>query len=249
MLTILKLKGNGKEITLEIIRSARKTMAIEIKENLRVSVRIPSYLSDKQIKEFVNTKKDWIITKYEQMAEKKYKEKNGFKGNPYYDGARLPLLDSFLLLHIIKAGEENGIWMEPTKDKEGQIHLTLTTLSENKEVLRMAVLSFYKRYAKANLIKIINQYANQMDVTFGRVSVRDQKTRWGSCSSRGNLNFNWKLMMMPEKIVDYIVIHELAHRKQMNHSAAFWKEVELVVPDYKERLAWLRQHEKELVIY
>ena len=79
-----------------------------------------------------------------------------------------------------------------------------------------------------------------MGVTYGKVTLREQKTRWGSCSSKGNLNFNWKLALMPDEILDYVVVHELAHRMEMNHSDKFWKIVENVLPDYRERLSWLK---------
>lgn len=86
----------------------------------------------------------------------------------------------------------------------------------------------------------LNRYAASMGVTFGRVTIRCQQTRWGSCSSRGNLNFNCLLMLAPEEVLDYVVVHELAHRKQMNHSALFWQEVARECPDYKKSLRWLK---------
>lgn len=86
----------------------------------------------------------------------------------------------------------------------------------------------------------LNRHAASMGVTFGRVTIRCQQTRWGSCSSRGNLNFNCLLMLAPEGVLDYVVVHELAHRKQMNHSALFWQEVARECPDYKESLRWLK---------
>lgn len=86
----------------------------------------------------------------------------------------------------------------------------------------------------------LNRHGASMGVTFGRVTIRCQQTRWGSCSSRGNLNFNCLLMLAPEEVLDYVVVHELAHRKQMNHSALFWREVERECPDYKKSLRWLK---------
>ena len=85
-------------------------------------------------------------------------------------------------------------------------------------------------------------FAPLMGVTYGRITIRNQKTRWGSCSSKGNLNFNCLLMLTPPEIVDYVVVHELAHRIEMNHSARFWQEVERVLPDYRQRVSWLKQH-------
>ena len=85
-------------------------------------------------------------------------------------------------------------------------------------------------------------YASIMSVTFGRISIREQKTRWGSCSSDGNLNFNWRLIFAPEEVLDYIVVHELAHRREMNHSRAFYEIVSSILPEYKKSQKWLRDN-------
>lgn len=89
----------------------------------------------------------------------------------------------------------------------------------------------------------VEYFAEMMNVTYGRITIREQKTRWGSCSSKGNLNFNWKLVLMPEEVLDYVVVHELAHRKEMNHSERFWNHVEKVLPDYQARRKLLRELE------
>lgn len=99
-----------------------------------------------------------------------------------------------------------------------------------------------KRLAKELLLKKCRYFAERMGVSYGTVTVREQKTRWGSCSAKGNLNFNWKLTLMPEEILDYLVVHELAHRVEMNHSPAFWAVVAEEIPDYKTRREWLRQN-------
>ena len=103
----------------------------------------------------------------------------------------------------------------------------------------------YRELARALCTERAEYYARRMDVTYGRIAIKNTKTRWGSCSSLGNLNFHWKLALMPPAILDYVVVHELAHRKEMNHSPRFWAEVEKILPDYKERRGWLREHGKE----
>lgn len=112
----------------------------------------------------------------------------------------------------------------------------------NKSLADRAV---YEPEARTVICKRAAYFAEIMGVRFQRIAVREQKTRWGSCSSRGNLNFNWKLILMPEQILDYVVVHELAHLKQMNHSEAFWAEVGRVLPDYKAQRAWLKIHGPE----
>ena len=89
-------------------------------------------------------------------------------------------------------------------------------------------------------------YAPRMGVTYRRITIRDQKTRWGSCSSKGNLSFNWKLALMPERVLDYVVVHELAHRIEMNHSDRFWRIVENQLPDYKALRAKLAEEGRRL---
>ena len=92
----------------------------------------------------------------------------------------------------------------------------------------------------------VEHFAQIIDVTYGRITIRHQKTRWGSCSSKGNLNFNWRLIFAPEEVVDYIVVHELAHRKEMNHSRAFYDVVASVLPDYKVQEKWLKENGEKL---
>ncbi|MDO4312311.1 MAG: SprT family zinc-dependent metalloprotease [Eubacteriales bacterium] len=90
-------------------------------------------------------------------------------------------------------------------------------------------------------------YAELLKVSYGRITIRNQKTRWGSCSSKGNLNFNCLLMLMPDEVIDYVVVHELCHRIEMNHSKEFWALVESVLPDYKNHKKWLKEHDGEFM--
>ena len=138
-------------------------------------------------------------------------------------------------------------------EKSDWIEKTLKRLSDAKERLDGAEpLSpeEIKRLSKEALDYIpkrVEYFAPIVGVEYGRITVRNQKTRWGSCSRKKNLNFNCLLMLTNEKVIDYVVVHELCHLKEMNHSPRFWAEVERVMPDYKEHRLWLKRHGGELM--
>ena len=170
-----------------IIRSNRKTIALQVNPDLTVTVRAPKRMSDREIRLFVQEKESWIQKHVEQLRRR----------NEQYDAQGL----------------------EPL------------TFAELHELADRALEYIPERVA---------YFAGQMGVTYGRITIRNQKTRWGSCSSKGNLNFNCLLMLAPPEVIDYVVVHELCHRKEMNHSKAFWEEVARVMPDYKKALSWLK---------
>lgn len=113
---------------------------------------------------------------------------------------------------------------------------------DREDMLSVEELRKLAKEAAAHIPVRAALFAGQMGVSYNRITIRNQKSRWGSCSSKGNLNFNCLLMLMPPDIIDYVVVHELCHRLEMNHSALFWKEVENVLPDYKKRRKWLKDN-------
>lgn len=99
-----------------------------------------------------------------------------------------------------------------------------------------------RKEARARLTELTERWANRIGVSYGNISIRGQKTRWGSCSSKGNLNYNYLLMLCPDEIVEYVVIHELCHRIHMNHSMKFWEKIEEYCPQHKQARKWLKQN-------
>ena len=179
-------------MTIDIIRSRRKTMALQVRENGSVVVRVPYHTREQEIRSFVGKHLDWIQAQREKFRQSAEQRKSA-----------TPL-----------TGEE---------------------------------LKLLREEARKDLTARTAYFAQKVGVQYGRISIRQQKTKWGSCSSRGNLNFNCLLMLAPENVRNYVVVHELCHRKQMNHSAAFWAEVERAYPDYQSARQWLKTHGQEIM--
>jgi len=133
-------------------------------------------------------------------------------------------------------------------EKKDWIEKKLQKMQKGQEILEQ--LPFFTREEikdlskKASLVipEKVKEYANYIGVDYGRITIRSQRTRWGSCSSAGNLNFNCLLILFPEEVLDYVVVHELCHRKYMNHSANFYREVERVFPEYRKCQKWLKEN-------
>ena len=136
--------------------------------------------------------------------------------------------------------ESKRTWIEKTLEKvSARAQVPKLTEGELEDLVKLGRKVIPARTA---------EWARQVGVTYGRVTVKKQKTLWGSCSAKGNLNFNCLLMLAPEFVRDYVVVHELCHRKQMNHSPLFWAEVERILPYYRDSKKWLKQHGQELML-
>ena len=188
MIQVLYVRDGQQELAAQVIRSNRKTLGLEVKQNLEVYARVPVNLDDKSLKKFIRKNEEWICRTYQ--AEKEAAEKR---------------------------------------------RLTACPLPAEEEKQRIL----------DQFVERVRYYESLMKLYSRRITIRNQKTRWGSCSSRKNLNFNYKLAYMPQEIMDYVVVHELAHLQHMNHSQEFWQLVEQYIPDYKERRKWLKEHGKE----
>lgn len=182
---------NEEPVEVQIIRSSRRSMGLQVKADGTVCARVPMQVMDYAVQEFIEGHAEWIFKKRKLVLSKDNRPD---------------------IVYLPEVTDES--------DRE-----RIQTFIEEK----------------------VSYYASVMGVSYGRITMRNQKTRWGSCSSKGNLNFNCLLMLAPSEILDYVVVHELCHRKQMNHSKAFWLEVEKVLPDYKESIEWLKEEGCQLM--
>lgn len=166
---------------IELIRSKRRTLAIQVTSDGRVVVRAPIRYPVSEINRFIGEKADWIDRHLEKVRD-----------------------------------------------------------IEKKEPITKQEVKYLVTKAKRVIPPKVEHFAKIIGVDYGTITIRMQKSRWGSCSAKGNLNINCLLMKTPDEIIDYVVVHELCHRKEMNHSPRFWAEVEKILPDYKKRKSWLK---------
>lgn len=154
---------------------------------------------------------------------------------------RAPLRTPLSEIQRFVKEKENWIRKTVAKQERKQEHVSELEPLTNAEMQKLGDLALKVLPVRVKL------YAAQMGVTYGRITIRCQKTRWGSCSSAGNLNFNCLLMLAPEEVQNYVVVHELCHRLEMNHSKRFWEQVEKVMPDYKVHQRWLKENGSRLM--
>lgn len=158
---------------------------------------------------------------------------------------RIPLRGSITVARKLVADKQDWLMEKIRLQKQRkQVRDEQAAQSESKYTpqQREGLERRYRQAAKEYFPKRADYYAQQIGVSYERIRIAEQKTRWGSCSSKGTLSFNWKLMLAPPKVLDYVVVHELCHRKEMNHSPRFWKLVEEIMPDYKEYRKWLKEN-------
>lgn len=153
----------------------------------------------------------------------------------YENGESFPYLGQGYILEI----RQYPSYKKPGVMTEGERLVVLTAWRDSASV-KKAVREWYAARAAAIIPERVRLYQSRMGENIGRICIKDVKSRWGSCSSKRNLNFNWRLVMAPLEVLDYVVVHELCHLKEMNHSKDFWALVEEILPDYKKSRAWLK---------
>jgi hypothetical protein len=160
------------------------------------------------------------------------------------EGQRLLFLGEEVILRLLRIPNAFSSLIQGAV-QDGEIRLFLPAQHvawHDQEQRRLLVEALYRTEAQHYFRQRSQYWATRMGVTFQRITIKEQKTRWGSCSNRGNLNFNWRLMFAPRPVIDYVVVHELTHRLHMNHSPAFWDTVRHYLPDFGIHRRWLKDH-------
>ncbi|AVX31425.1 hypothetical protein CTH_1853 [Carboxydocella thermautotrophica] len=212
----------------KIIRSNRKTIAVEIAPDSSLIIRAPKRLPLKIIKDLVQNKEKWIR---EKLQEIELKQKL-YQPLQFKTGDELWYLGEKYIFSITDSCE--NIFLHDYK---------LYFPQDQQERAAELLKQWYKEQSKKLLPARAEYYSQLTGIKFNSIKITGARKRWGSCSSGGNLNFTWRLIMAPLRVIDYVVVHELVHIEFMNHSRQFWARVGEIMPDYKEQKQWLRENQ------
>ena len=226
------------DFPVEIIRTERsKSASIEIEDDI-VKVTVPKNLSDFRIENLIRNRTTWIRQKLKIQTEiirPKPKE--------YVSGETFTYLGRNYRLKCVSDGVEDA------KLKNGYLTVHVekgVTGSDFERSVKTSLEQWYRGHALSKLEEKTKRYASIIGVIPKSVDLKDYKARWGSCSSSGDVTYNWRIIIAPHQIVDYIVVHELCHLLEHNHGPKYWKHVEHVIPNYKDCRQWLKVNGEEL---
>lgn len=209
----------------KIVRSKKRSIALTISADASLIVRAPMAVSIGYIKGLVFEKRAWIIAKKKQaLARGALIPKKGFVNG-----------EEFLYM-----GERHALKIEKCRAIALEDHLYFP--EKHLPRARKKMTAWYKQKALEVITERVAMYSAMTGWKCASVSITGAQKRWGSCGPRGKLHFSWRLIMAPRHIIDYVVVHELAHIPERNHSPRFWNKVGMVLPDYKERRKWLKEH-------
>ena len=210
----------------KVIRTKRKTIALHMTDNATLIVKTPFNVDDEKIMETVSKHKKWIEQKKKEIEARDPK----FSPKEFVNGEGFLYLGRCYRLRIVDDQEV------PLKF-EGGFYLLRNAMPQARELF----IEWYKNIAYEKISERVKLYAQKRGFKYNRVNITSAQKRWGSSSSKGNLNFPWRLVMAPLSVIDYVVIHELVHLEEKNHGKAFWGKVKMLMPDYEKNKDWLNK--------
>ena len=206
-------------------------MCIRIKHDNRIEVLAPSHISNADISSFVISKRQWIEKKqaFNRHVRTPYQAKD------FIDGESFKLLGHDCTLRLTTSQEPRVM------SAAGLLQVSLADIGD-KQAVRKLIESWYQQQAQELLTSLCASCSRDIGVHAASVGIKNYRSRWGSCHHDGRIYFNWRIIMAPESVVRYVVIHELCHLLHANHSRAYWQTVESFMPDYRHCKAWLNIH-------
>lgn len=227
----------GSTIRYTVVRSARrkKTLTITIDPGNGVRVLVPARTPNAEIEAIVRKRAGWILRKLAEERPEPQPRRFATGEKLYYLGRELPLLVQ------LTTGEPPSVSLEA-----GAFRIACPgglPEEDRTAAIEHALLGWYRERAADLLRESVERWQPKVGISPARISIGDQKTRWGSCSSKGSLRFNLRLAMVPQALIDYVAVHELCHLLEANHAAGFWQHVHRVMPDFEARRRRLKEFE------
>ena len=222
--------AKNRSLNYRVLKSQRRSFALQIEPGGGLIIRAPAHCSQSDIQRLLDKHENWIKTHVH--AAKEHPPAQFIEGEQYfYLGQQYPLVFGDSGSHSIKF-DQAFIVAEELRFKAESI-----------------ILQWFQREAGKYLGHRCQELATQFNFSFTRLRLNNAKTNWGSCSIRGSINLNWRLLHCPPEVIDYIIIHELSHLREMNHSPRFWALVKKLSPDYQRHKNWLRQNSNKIRIF
>jgi hypothetical protein len=225
------------DLTFELRRNRRRTIGLVVERDGRLVITAPNDCKLETIQEFIEEKRFWI---YRKLSEK---EMLFPKRRPreFVSGEGFPYLGRTYRLKLIKGKVDEESFLPDLRMNQGRFEL----LASERERGREHFIRWYCSHAEPWIIQHMNRFVNRIDVNPTGIKVRDLGYRWGSCSAGGRLNFHWRVILAPPRIVEYIIVHELVHMTERLHTPKFWAFLERVMPDFPARQQWLAENGAE----
>ena len=230
--------ADGQRLEYTLIQSVRQNVLFQALPDGALRVYAPRALGLREVDRMVRERAE-ALRDMQRDVDRRVQEDR--RSHPVQDGSTILIEGAPHALRLSEGRRVSGAI------EGGLFRLTLPE-PDSDPAVRGAIRGLLSERALERIRQRLQYYAPIIGVTPGRVTIREQKTRWGSCSSKGNLNFNWKLIMAPPQVLDYVVIHELCHLIEFNHSPRFWRLVEAQMPDYEAWKKWLKGHREDLYL-
>lgn len=225
----------------QLKRSKRKTISISFDKEAKLIVRAPEWVPLAEIEAFLIKKAEWIeATRRRLLRQKKEELSTRLR---LENGDEVPYLGKKLVLTVIREDRKSG----RVKRVDERL-LLFVPYAADHEYCRGQLEKWFRKEASVVIGRRARLFADLLSVSYKDIRIKDQKSCWGSCSAQGNMNFNWRIMMAPQEVCDYVILHELCHLRFMDHSREFWELMGRICADYKRRRAWLKENASELYL-
>jgi predicted metal-dependent hydrolase len=219
-----------KDLKYKVVRSARrKKLTITVERDRTIVVHAPESTSDEKIRQVVDSKRQWLFEKVNHAQ--KYEDRPHPPGKEIVTGESVPYLGRDYRV-VVQETPSGGV--------EFGTHFSIPKAQQEKR--RKVLKEWYIARARETMLPRAERYANELGVTFREVKIVDNRYRWGSCTVKDCVNFNWRLVKAPMFVIDYVIIHELAHLLEANHTPRFWNIVRAKAPKGEQAKAWLKEH-------